>query len=296
MSFLLLALACNLPFAAPPAPPPPPQLPGVMVGRLTLTDGRFTLFNDSDTTWSSVVIHPDGGAMCNVGLVHPKDQAGLNLTNCSGTVGPVVTTALITADQGTLSVSFSPPVSVGVGGVTQPMPIDPTVAMASGPSPDGPPGSPAPATGTTPVAPPTGAASSSPPASAPPSTGTTSGRSGATAASGTAGGTPEATAAAATPSTPPTGGAMKATAAVSGGFGPARRVTIRNTSSFGWTACRVTLNGTYTYSMKDMTPGMDEGIMAFKFKDGRGNALTSNAEIDKVNVACAQGAVTVSPS
>ena len=82
---------------------------------------------------------------------------------------------------------------------------------------------------------------------------------------------------------------------MSGGFGPARRVTIRNESAFDWTGCSVTLNGVYANNMKDVPSGTDEGIMVYKFKDGNGNPLTSNAQINQVSVACAQGSVTVTP-
>ena len=89
---------------------------------------------------------------------------------------------------------------------------------------------------------------------------------------------------------------MKARATMSGGFGPARRLTVRNTSGFDWTGCKVTLNGTYFYSMKDVPASTDEGIMVYKFKDAKSTPLTTNAEITQVNVNCSQGSTTVTPS
>lgn len=82
---------------------------------------------------------------------------------------------------------------------------------------------------------------------------------------------------------------------MSGGFGPARRLNIWNESTFGWTGCKVTLDGTYSFSMKDVAAGMDEGIMVYKFKDGRGNPFTSNAEVESVAVACREGSTSVKP-
>jgi hypothetical protein len=88
---------------------------------------------------------------------------------------------------------------------------------------------------------------------------------------------------------------MKASAIASGGLGPARRITIANESSFGWTGCTVVLNDTFTYAMRDLAPGTSEGIMAFKFKKEDGGPLMSNQSIEKAAIRCREGSATVVP-
>lgn len=105
-------------------------------------------------------------------------------------------------------------------------------------------------------------------------------------------------AAASDKSAPPSkgGGGLKVGSSLSGGFGPARRLTIRNDGTAAWTGCTVTVNDLYSYPMKNLSPGADEGIMMVRFKDAQGNTFVTNNQIKEVKVKCDQGTgVTVPP-
>jgi hypothetical protein len=93
----------------------------------------------------------------------------------------------------------------------------------------------------------------------------------------------------------PEGAPMKVSGSMSGGFGPARRITINNESSFSWSGCRVTVNSDYFYSLGELAAGSGEGIMMVRFKDANGNVLTSNAQILKAEVRCKEGSVSFTP-
>lgn len=104
--------------------------------------------------------------------------------------------------------------------------------------------------------------------------------------------TPAATPAAA-PAPSSTARGLTAYARTTGGLGPARRLHVVNLDNYTWTRCSVKINGLYTYFMRDMPPGRDEGIMLVRFKDDGGNTFTSNADIREATVKCLQGSTTV---
>lgn len=111
------------------------------------------------------------------------------------------------------------------------------------------------------------------------------------APSNTSGGA--APAAGATEEAPPP---LKLVAKVTGGIGPARAVRVQNTGNFDWTGCRVTLNGTWSYSIATIAAGTSDATPLAKFKNSDGDMMTSNSQITKVRASCKQGTATVSPS
>lgn len=112
------------------------------------------------------------------------------------------------------------------------------------------------------------------------------------ASSGTAGSSSTTPAAAA-----PAAGAeaMRSSASMSGGFGPARRITFNNENSYGWTGCSLVLNDAYSYNLGTLPARGGEGIMLVRFKDKGGNILTSNAQINKATARCDQGSTSTTP-
>lgn len=91
------------------------------------------------------------------------------------------------------------------------------------------------------------------------------------------------------------GGGLKVGTSLSAGVGPARRLTVRNEGSVEWTGCTVTVNDLYSYAMKDLAPGTDEGIMLVRFKDPQGNTFVATNQIKDVRVKCAQGSGSAEP-
>jgi hypothetical protein len=55
-----------------------------LTGHATVENGRVTVYNDSTVELTSVVAIADSGQICTLGVIHPHDQAGMNLANCSG--------------------------------------------------------------------------------------------------------------------------------------------------------------------------------------------------------------------
>ncbi|GEM_PF-3537233 len=76
------------------------------------------------------------------------------------------------------------------------------------------------------------------------------------------------------------------------GFGPARQVKIRNSSSFAWTGCTVTLNGKYRNSMPRIAAGDEDSEPLHQFKSG-GEFMTSNKAISSAKIACKQGSTSL---
>lgn len=198
-----------------------------LTGHATVENGRVTVYNDSTVELTSVVAIADTGQICTLGVVHPHDQAGMNLANCSGPPASGAIQFFQVASQ--------------QGGFTAP------VLTAARPA----------------------------------SGGSSSGGSSSTASS--------------TPAAPAEGGSIKIHTSMSGGFGPARRLSVFNDGAAPISGCRVTVNGLYGYDMKTVAAGADEGIMMVRFKDSAGNAFTSNAQVNTVKVACAQGTATSTP-
>jgi hypothetical protein len=93
----------------------------------------------------------------------------------------------------------------------------------------------------------------------------------------------------------PTTEAMRGSASMSGGFGPARRITYNNENSYGWSGCTLVLNDTYTYNLGTLPARGGEGVMLVRFKDKGGNILTSNAQINKATARCDQGSTSTTP-
>jgi hypothetical protein len=89
--------------------------------------------------------------------------------------------------------------------------------------------------------------------------------------------------------------AMRGSASMSGGFGPARRITYNNENSYGWTGCTLVLNDAYSYNLGTLPARGGEGVMLVRFKDKGGNILTSNAQINKATARCDQGSTTTTP-
>ena len=86
---------------------------------------------------------------------------------------------------------------------------------------------------------------------------------------------------------------MQLSASMSGGFGPARRLTVFNNGNGLWTGCVVTANDLYTYRVGSVEAGGHNGILMLKFKDAGGNLFTSNAQVNRVKLACDQGTTPV---
>lgn len=86
---------------------------------------------------------------------------------------------------------------------------------------------------------------------------------------------------------------MDLVATMSGGFGPARRLTVFNNSGAPWTGCTVTANDLYTYYVGSVAAGGHNGILMLKFKDAGGNLFTSNAVVNRVSLRCDQGTTPV---
>ncbi len=99
-----------------------------------------------------------------------------------------------------------------------------------------------------------------------------------------------------TAAAPAVGGqALRGSATVSAGIGPARRIGVINETSFGWSQCTVTLNGEWSYHMASLAAGQHEGIMGQRFKDASGDIMTKNHQIHSVAVKCAEGSGTFTP-
>lgn len=231
LAFVVLFAACS---TTPPAvAPAAPAAPAAFAARASVADGRLTVNNDSAVEWTNVMVTLETTALCNIGVVHPNDQGGMNLSNCTGTMPANVSTVRVVADQGQATITLNPPVALGAA----PAPTQAAApAQASAPS----------------------------------------------------------TQAAPSQAAPATTEAFKAAGSITGGIGPARRVHVINKNSYTWTGCSVTVNNDYTWALKDMPPGYDEGIMLGRFKDGAGNPLTANVNISSMKVRCNQGSDTVS--
>lgn len=76
------------------------------------------------------------------------------------------------------------------------------------------------------------------------------------------------------------------------GFGPARGVKIRNSSSFSWTGCTITLNGAYTNSLARIAAGDEDTEPLHQFQRN-GEIMTSNKAISSATISCKQGATTL---
>ena len=85
-------------------------------------------------------------------------------------------------------------------------------------------------------------------------------------------------------------------AAISGGIGPARRLTIFNYGTTQWSNCVVTANDLYMYTVGTITAGGHEGIMMIKFKDKAGNVFTSTAQVTRAKIHCDQGTASAVPT
>ncbi len=93
------------------------------------------------------------------------------------------------------------------------------------------------------------------------------------------------------------GGSATASGEMKGGFrvsgiGPARAVKIRNSSSFTWTNCTITLNGKWRNKMKRIAAGDEDSEPLHQFLSG-GERITSNKPIRSVHASCAQGSTSL---
>lgn len=280
---LLLLLGCSVLSSFTSKAPSAP-----LTGHVAIDDTRITVYNDGATEWSNVVATANGTLVCTIGAVHAHDQAGLNLANCTG--GPLATPVVgvrVVADQGFLEAAAAPAVAeppivaepgaaadpAAIPAANAPVPATPDPVATSQPTAVSRP-SPASAPAATAAAP----ASSSPAASTSPSAATASSSAPASSSSAPASAS---------------SGAMSLSAAISGGIGPARRLTVFNNSSFGWTGCVVTANDLYSYRVAAIEAGGHNGIMMIKFKDQAGNLFTSTAQVTRVKVKCDQGSTPV---
>ncbi len=76
------------------------------------------------------------------------------------------------------------------------------------------------------------------------------------------------------------------------GFGPARQVKIRNSSSFTWTGCTVTLNGKWKNKMPRIAAGDEDSEPLHQFRSG-GDLMTSNKAISSAQISCKQGSTAL---
>lgn len=262
-----LASGCSLLSPAPDAVAPAVAPLIALDGRVGLDDTRLTVFNDGDFEWTNVVATANGALACKLGMVHPHDQGGINFTSCSGALAGPIVGVKVTATQGYFEATTGPdPASV-------PSPATETVSAATAARP-------AARTPTTAAAPTASSAGSPPAASAAPPEATAP---------------PATPAAQATPVSNTTAGPMALSANISGGIGPARRLTVFNNGSSQWTSCKVTANELYTFNVGTLEPGAHNGIMMIKFKDKAGNLFTSTAQVTKAKIACDQGSASVTP-
>ncbi len=93
------------------------------------------------------------------------------------------------------------------------------------------------------------------------------------------------------------GGGAVASGEMKGGFrvsgiGPARAVKIRNSSSFAWTHCTITLNGKWRNKMARIAAGDEDSEPLHQFTSG-GERITSNKPIRSVHAACSQGSASL---
>ena len=71
-----------------------------------------------------------------------------------------------------------------------------------------------------------------------------------------------------------------------GGIGPAKRISIYNDSTVGWTNCEIRLPNNKRYKFAAMKAGENDGIMIVKFaQDG----IELDRPLDSVSVRCDQG-------
>lgn len=279
---LLLLLGCSVLSSFTSKAPTAP-----LTGHVAIDDTRITVYNDGATEWSNVVATANGTLVCTIGAVHAHDQAGLNLANCTG--GPLSTPVVgvrVVADQGFLEAAAAP--AVAEAAVAEPGAAADPAAIPAANAPV--PATPDPLATSQPTA-----VSRPPPASAPAATATTPTSSPAGTSTSPSAATASSSAPASASSAPASAssGAMSLSAAISGGIGPARRLTVFNNSSFGWTGCVVTANDLYSYKVATIEAGGHNGIMMIKFKDQAGNLFTSTAQVTRVKVKCDQGSTPV---
>ena len=93
---------------------PTPALPA-LVGRATIQGvggpgRRLTLYNDSDTLWSGVVVTLNDSITCRLASVQPKDHDGILLPKCTGDVlsNEQIYQVVIEANEGRLEISEPP--------------------------------------------------------------------------------------------------------------------------------------------------------------------------------------------
>lgn len=264
---LLLLLGCSALSAFTSKAPTAP-----LTGHVAVDDTRITVYNDGPTEWSNVVATANGTLVCTIGSVHAHDQAGLNLANCTGgpLAAPVVGVRVV-ADQGFLEAAAAPAVAEAAV-------AEPAVVAAPVPAPPTP----------GPVAKAPAVSQPSAVSKPPPEAAATAGSPAASTSAASSSGSSSSAA-----STSASSGAMSLSAAISGGIGPARRLTVFNNSSFGWTGCVVTANDLYSYRVSAIEAGGHNGIMMIKFKDQAGNLFTSTAQVTRVKVKCDQGTTPV---
>ncbi len=93
---------------------PAPSSPA-LVGRATVQGvggpgRRLTLYNDSDTLWTGVVVTLNDSITCRLASVQPQDQDGIVLPKCTGDVlsNEQIHRVLIEANEGRLEISEPP--------------------------------------------------------------------------------------------------------------------------------------------------------------------------------------------
>jgi hypothetical protein len=93
-----------------PAPSPP-----ALVGRATIQGvggpgRRLTLYNDSDTLWTGVVVTLNDSITCRLASVQPQDHDGILLPKCTGDVlsNKQIHQVVIEANEGRLEISEPP--------------------------------------------------------------------------------------------------------------------------------------------------------------------------------------------
>ncbi len=277
---LLLLLGCSV-LSAFTSRPRAVDVP--LTGHVAVDDTRITVYNDGPFEWTDVVATANGRLVCTIGTVHAHDQSGLNLTNCAG--GPLtspVTAVRVVAEQGSLEAAAAPEEVPATAGME---PADPAAPASAAPGPA--------------AAAPSDAAPSSSRAEHATLTVSDSTTTVSRPAPATTSAAPVATAASAPTETPVSSpppaarASMPLSASMSGGLGPARRLTVFNNSDFAWTGCVVTANDIYTYKVATIDAGEHNGIMMIKFKDHSGTLFTSTAPVTRVKLTCDQGTTPV---
>ncbi len=254
---VLASLACDGNKTV-PAPVPAATSNTPLLGHVGVDDARLTVFNDGDIEWTNVVATANNALICSIGIIHPHDQAGMNFSSCSG--GPLsgpIATVRVAATQGYFEAA------------TAPAPAVEQAAPTPGPEAQRPASHPT-------FAP---AAPSAPASSPAPSTIVVA-----------------EPAAPVAPPAPAASAALALSATISGGIGPARRLTVYNNSAVAWSGCTVTANDLYSFTVGPIAAQQHNGIMMIKFKDKAANIFTSTAQVMKVGVRCDQGSATVVPS